>query len=227
MVSRSQSTPVIHQIRLGLTNSYIIQDEKTILIDGGNAYTFPLFKRKLRKLSLDPKDISLIILTHGHPDHIGALEKIKAYTDAQVAVHKTEKEWVEKGFKGVPKPISAWGAVMSAADWILFRITFFKGAKVDIAFDDGEYDLRPHGIRGKVICTPGHSFGSVSVLLDSGDAFVGDLVMAGFPLKLKPGMPLWAVDIPAVRRGWEMLLGRGVKRMYPGHGNPFPADLLR
>ena len=61
--------------------------------------------------------------------------------------------------------------------------------------------LAGYGIPGKIIYTPGHSMGSVSVLLDNGEAFVGDLAMNEFPLRLSPGLPIFAEDMEKRRVG--------------------------
>ena len=87
--------------------------------------------------------------------------------------------------------------------------------------------LAGYGIPGKIIYTPGHSVGSVSVLLDSGDAFVGDLAMNAFPLRLSPGLPIFAEDMEKVKASWRRLLGDGAKTVYPAHGKPFAAELIR
>jgi glyoxylase-like metal-dependent hydrolase (beta-lactamase superfamily II) len=69
--------------------------------------------------------------------------------------------------------------------------------------------------------------GSVSVLLETGDAFVGDLAMSEFPLRFSPGLPILAEDMQKVRESWKLLLDQGVKMIYPSHGEPFPADVIR
>lgn len=100
-------------------------------------------------------------------------------------------------------------------------------ASADITLDDNDFSLDQFGVEGKIISTPGHSPGSVSVLLDSGDAFVGDLAMNAFPLRLTPGLPILAEDMEQVKKSWRLLLERGVKTVYPGHGKPFCADIIR
>lgn len=75
--------------------------------------------------------------------------------------------------------------------------------------------------------TPGHTMGSVSVLLETGDAFVGDLAMNGFPFRLRPGLTILAEDIQKVKESLRLLLDKGAKTVYPGHGKPFPADIIR
>ena len=69
--------------------------------------------------------------------------------------------------------------------------------------------------------------GSVSVLLETGDAFVGDLAMNGLPMRIGPGLPIFAEDLQKVKESWQLLLDRGAKTVYPAHGKPFSADAIR
>ena len=87
--------------------------------------------------------------------------------------------------------------------------------------------LFEYGIQGKIINTPGHSSGSVSVLLETGDVFVGDLAMNKFPLRLSPGLPIFAEDLSKLKESWRLLLDQGAKTVYPAHGEPFSADIIR
>jgi glyoxylase-like metal-dependent hydrolase (beta-lactamase superfamily II) len=70
---------------------------------------------------------------------------------------------------------------------------------VDIILGDEAFSLAEFGIAGKVISTPGHSPGVVSVVLDTGDAFVGDLAMNAFPMCLSPSLPIFADDMQKVK----------------------------
>ena len=98
---------------------------------------------------------------------------------------------------------------------------------VDVVINNEGFSLAEYGISGKVIYTPGHSLGSVSVLLDTGDAFVGDMAMNMFPLTLKPGLPIFAEDFDKLKESWRVLLDQGVKRVYPSHGKPFSVDVIK
>jgi len=99
--------------------------------------------------------------------------------------------------------------------------------EVDVVLGDEEVSLAKYGITGKVVHTPGHSSGSVSVLLETGDAFVGDMAMNKFPLRLSPGLPIFAEDWEQLMESWELLLASGAKTIYPSHGEPFSADIIR
>jgi glyoxylase-like metal-dependent hydrolase (beta-lactamase superfamily II) len=98
---------------------------------------------------------------------------------------------------------------------------------VDVALSDEDLDLASYGVPGRVMHTPGHTNGSVSVLLESGEAFVGDLAMNGFPMRRGPGMPVFAADAAQVHASWRKILDAGATTIYPAHGEPFPAQVLR
>jgi len=51
--------------------------------------------------------------------------------------------------------------------------------------------------------------------------------MNGFPLRIGPGLPIFAEDLQKVKESWKMLLDMGLKNIYPAHGNPFSAEIIR
>jgi len=82
------------------------------------------------------------------------------------------------------------------------------------------------GIPGKIVHTPGHSSGSVSILLETGDAFVGDLAMNALPMRLSPGLPILGDDISRIKESWGVLKREGAKKIYPEHGKPFTIEVI-
>jgi hydroxyacylglutathione hydrolase len=110
---------------------------------------------------------------------------------------------------------------------VFMPLVHIPATDVDIVLGDGEFSLSEYGIPGKIVHTPGHSMGSVSVLLETGEAFVGDLAMSMFPLRLSPGLPILAEDMQKVRESWKLLIDMGVKTIYPAHGKPFSVDIIR
>jgi len=217
----------IYPIPLGVDQCYIIQDKGVIMIDGGAPKKRKAFIKSTKKTSITPEEIKLLILTHGHWDHIGSAKDIKEITGAKIAMHRREKDWLEKSLKPLPPAVTLWGNIFAKVMAPFMSFVHFPATNVDIIFGDDEVDLAEFGIAGKVIPTPGHSPGSVSVLLETGDAFVGDLAMNGFPLRLSPGLPIFAEDMQKVKDGWKLLLDNGAKKVYPAHGNPFPAEIIR
>jgi glyoxylase-like metal-dependent hydrolase (beta-lactamase superfamily II) len=66
----------------------------------------------------------------------------------------------------------------------------------------------------------------MSLLLDTGDAFVGDLAMNVFPVRIGPGMPIFAEITNIIKESWRLLISSGAKKIYPAHGKPFNTDAL-
>jgi len=218
----------IHPVQLGFDRGYILQAaDGAIMIDAGMPKQTGRFLKALKRLSLRPGDIRLIVLTHGHWDHIGSAGEIKKLTGAPVALHGLEKDALEKSAISLPPGVTPWGCLFVAIMAAYMPFVHIDATHVDIVLDNGEFSLAAYGIPGRIIYTPGHSWGSVSVLLDTGDAFVGDLAMNKFPLCFSPGLPILAEDIQQVKESWKVLLDKGAKTVYPAHGKPFSADVIR
>ncbi|MEN8194509.1 MAG: MBL fold metallo-hydrolase [Bacteroidota bacterium] len=217
----------IFPINVGFDCCYVIKDEGVIMIDGGAPRKAPEFIKGLKNISIDPNEIQLIIITHGHWDHIGAVKEIQELTGAKILMHKNEKDWLENGNPPLPPGITLWGKAFASFMGALSFLIHIEIAKVDIVMGDNDFSLKEYGISGKVMYTPGHSQGSLSVLLESGETFVGDLAMNKFPLCLSPGLPIFADDLSLVKKSWNNLLDKGSKTIYPSHGEPFSAEIMR
>ena len=216
----------IHRLSLGICNCYLIRQKGTMLVDAGPPSGTDKLRSSLAALSVDPSEVSLLVLTHGHWDHIGATATWKTLTDCKVAINRREKEWVQFAMKPLPPGIGAWGAVLGGMMRLAVPMVRFAGSDVDIILGDDPLTLEPFGINGRVLHTPGHTSGSMSVLLDTGDAFVGDLAMNGLPLRIGPGMPSLGEDAVTIRESWQLILSHGARTIYPSHGKPFPASVL-
>lgn len=172
----------IHTIPLGIANTFIIKDRGTVLIDCGPPGKSKSFIRLLLAKGIKPEDIQLIIVTHGHWDHIGSAADIKEITGAKIAMHRSERDRLEKLSQPPLTGVGVWGKFLSMtmaaamAPFIKLRC-----AEVDVVLDDASLSLGKYGIAGRIVYTPGHTLGSVSVLLDSGEAIVGDMAMNSFP----------------------------------------------
>ena len=215
-----------HRIPVGICNCYLLRGERTILVDGGAWGGFPSFEKSLRDLKVDPKEIDLILLTHGHWDHITCLSEIQKMTGAKIAVHEKDKYMVETGEPPFPAGVTAYGKMMSwAAEFFLYA--HLPPLKVDTVIPDSGMSLKEYGIPGEVVYTPGHTMGHVSIVLDSGDAIVGDMAMNDWYLRLTPGLPILADDIRMVVESWKKILSMGIKRIYPAHGRDFRVEVMR
>ena len=215
-----------HRIPVGIDNCFLLRGERTVFIDGGAPGGVGAFVSHLKQLNVDPKEISLIILTHGHWDHIASLTPIREMTGAMVAIHHRDQPFVENGTPPFPAGVNAYGRIMSALAKALIHPKLPR-VKVDLVIDDDGLSLTEYGIPGKVVYTPGHSMGHISILLNSGDAFVGDMAMNDWYLRLTPGLPILADDINMVVESWKKILPMGISRIYPAHGMDFPVDVMK
>ena len=216
----------IQIIKVGITNCYIIKHESMILVDAGMPEEFNKFYKGLKELGINPQEIKAIVITHCHWDHIGCAKKIKELTGAKVVVQKNEKTILIKGEPVMPPGVTLWGKIFGVFVKSLSRKFSIEPTDVDIVIGKEDYSLEKFGIKGKIVFTPGHSPGSMSVVLDSGDAFVGDMAMNGLPLTIGPNLPIFAEDMSALRISWKKLISKGVKKIYPAHGKPFPVEKL-
>jgi len=216
----------IYPIHMGFDTIYAVKGEGIILIDGGDPHKLAKFKDGLAKALIQPEEIKLIILTHGHWEHIGSTRDIKQLTGARVLMHEKDMHYLAEVKQTSPTGFTPWGKIASAILSLINPFIHIPTFEVDIVAGGEELSLSEYGIPGRLIYTPGHTWGSVSVLLDSGEVFVGDLAMNWFPLRLNPGLPIFGDDIQLVKSSWKKLLEMGAKTVYPAHGEPFPAQVM-
>ena len=220
-------TTAIHTIHMGLDNIYVLKGKGTVIIDGGDPKKEKVFLKGLEDVSVRPEEVQLIILTHGHWDHIGSAKEIKDITGAKIAMHRREANWLEQSLKPLPSGVTPWGKVFIGIHKLFMPLISIPPVKVDVVLDDNVLSLTDYGIPGRILHTPGHSAGSVSVLLDTGEAFVGDLAMNRFPLRLSPGLPIFADDLDVVSSCLHSLFAHGARTIYPAHGKPFRAEAIQ
>ncbi len=97
----------------------------------------------------------------------------------------------------------------------------------DVIVMDNHCDfLRKIGIQGNIICTLGHYKDSISVVLEDGNAFVGDAVMNFLHICGIRHRPIYIESLEEVYSSWDLLREQGTKMIYPSHGKPFSVGKL-
>ncbi|MFC2009093.1 MBL fold metallo-hydrolase [Chloroflexota bacterium] len=195
-------------------NAYLITGQKHILVDPGPPGTAGELLEQLSRQRISLGDIGLIVLTHGHPDHFGNALQLKDWTRAPLAVHELDSEYVHWGGAPALKPVTRLGSLMK-------RFSKLKADPVepDIILQDGDRLGRYAG-RGRVILTPGHTAGSLSILLPDGTCIAGDLLMGGLR-RSRPSYPWFAENLTEVRESLQRVVDAGARTLLVGHGGPF------
>lgn len=214
------------------SNGYIIVGEKTIAVDTGNLAGKEAFLEVCEKHGIDPKSIGLIIITHGHEDHFQNANQMREVTGAPILCHEKAAPALREGEKPHVLPRNEVGMIAFNHGQEMERMAKehpelappmapIEPVQPDITWS-GEYDLKPWGIQGRVIETPGHSEGCTSVVLDSGAAFVGDLVVT------EPDSQRSTIAMFTYREDNDQEVQDSVKKLLPlaetwyaGHGGPF------
>ena len=186
------------RLTYGNTNTFLLGGaEGYLLVDTDRAGTLPAFWRAIKAAGVVVRDIRFVLATHYHPDHIGLIPALMRQgvtlllADAQTAdVHASDPIFARE-------PRLRWEPI-DEREAVLLPCA---GSR---AF------LGKMGIAGEIVSTPSHSRDSISVLLDGGDAFVGDL-------ERRAVLPAYGEDA-AVRQDWERILAAHPKRIFYAHG---------
>lgn len=214
----------VDAICAGVTTTYRVRDRGAVLIDPGGVREAGIVTRRLERLLAGGEGVTLMIATHGHFDHVGAATVLRERRQAPLAVHRGDTEWVRRGTWIWPPALTAWGRMLRAAlAPVLCRAQRFSPTPVDLELDHAGLDLRSFGVPARVEATPGHSPGSMSVLLDRGEAVAGDLAMNGLPMTVRPSFGIFAHHPEQIPASWRLLRELDARVIHPAHSRPFPA----
>ncbi|WP_322486983.1 MBL fold metallo-hydrolase [Chloroflexus sp.] len=175
------------------TNYWVVSaGASRLLVDIGYPGTLGMMKAHLRKMGVPLREIRYALATHYHIDHAGLAEELKR--------------------EGVPLLVLD---VQAPAIPLMKRYTkpsdhyveITEHGNVIISFAQSRQLLRQIGIGGEILATPGHTEHCVSLLLDNGSAFTGDLPPEAM-----------AFDNPVALASWQLLRSKGARRVYPAHG---------
>lgn len=216
----------IHHYRLSISNVYAIEtDEGTVIVDSGDPGQENDVLRAMAETEVEPESVRLIVVTHAHADHAGSAAALGRALGAPVALQRDDAPIAAAGHNPPLVPTSLTAELLGA-----FLRQDYEPFEPQVAFEDC-LDLAPYGVAGVVRHTPGHTPGSSVVLLESGDAFVGDLFAGGYlGGAISPHIPTehFFQEFPGqIRAILRWLLENGALRFYIGHGGPVTAASVR
>ena len=209
---------MIIQLRLGISNAFVIKGSRSVLVDVGSHGTTRSLLQALRREGIDINDISLVLHTHGHSDHCAATWDSKQTIAAPVAIHAADAAMLKSGTNYPLIPTRLTGTILKC-----FVDRRFQGVTPDILIEQ-ETDLESYGVDARVILTPGHTPGSISVLTGEGEIIVGDIMMGGHLggalLSHRPRYHYFADDLDQVRASIKKVMDHSPRKIYVGHGGP-------
>lgn len=184
------------------TNYYVLEIKNgRLLFDCGWPGSMPQFRAELKRKGLTPAEIKCVIVSHFHTDHAGLVQDLKnlganfVLLESQINFIKPLNDFHKR------KKIN-FTEISEAGNYIL-------------NFEDSRRFLASIGLNGEIISTPGHTDDSITLILDDGLAFIGDLHL--------PQM-IPEDEFDSTQESWNRIREHKAHRIYPAHGNHFSLE---
>ena len=218
-------SPAVVPIRLGMVSAFLVNGPgSAILVDTGFRGSEGRILKAVMAAGLEPGWVSLILLTHGHSDHFGSAAALRAKTGAPVVIHASDAQAMRQGANPPLRPLTRLGRLLLPLAQVGEPRT--EPTEPDILLD-GDLNLASYGVDGRVIHTPGHTPGSMSVVLAGGDVVVGDLLMGGLIRRRRPDYPFVGDDRATLESSVHRILDLKPRRILVSHGGPLEPAAVR
>lgn len=184
------------RLKYGNTNTFYIPGHSGgLLVDTDYAGTLHTFYRAIKQNGIGIRDIVYVLATHYHPDHMGLIGDL-----------------MNQGVKLLLPDVQRSAVHFSDAIFVRDKLPFTQvneAQAVVFPCKESRSILSRLGIAGEIISTPSHSEDSISLLLDDGDCFVGDLEPYEYLAAYEENLPL--------RNDWAHVLAFHPKRIFYAH----------
>jgi glyoxylase-like metal-dependent hydrolase (beta-lactamase superfamily II) len=213
------------QVLGGRCNVFLVSGRHCwLLVDTSWKWAWRTLSARLDRLLPDRSALDALVLTHAHFDHAENAARIQDKYPVQIIVQREEAAWLASGENPLPRGTNA--ATRWLTDTFAARIephVRYRPVSPDCIVDR-ELDLRPLGFNALLLHTPGHSPGSMSLIVDDEIALVGDTLYGAFP---GTAFPPFADDPQVLFASWERLLATGCEIFLPAHGTARGRSLVQ
>ncbi|MFL5734289.1 MAG: MBL fold metallo-hydrolase [Chloroflexia bacterium] len=180
------------------TNYYVLADTAPrLLVDAGWPGRLGEMRHACERMGVRLESIPYQLVTHFHPDHAGLAQDLKQL-GVRLIVLDTQLAGIPLLSRYV-KPQDHYTEIDPLGN-------------TELSVPESRAFLQTIGIQGEILSTPGHSDDSVTLVLDEGIAFTGDLTP-----------PAFVPDDPSdlAYQSWQLIRSKGAHTVYPGHGPPW------
>ena len=193
------------------SRAYLIVGDTLTLVDSGLPWHPRGVLKYIRSIGRRPEELDRILITHGHPDHVGGAAKLVRATRAKIIGHRADSH--PSARNDLDLDYTGIGGRRSP-------LAFLSAAKLDVPVADG--DILPDHGGIQVIHTPGHTRGSVCFLLESTRTlFSGDTLFSD-GRRLSRSAPFPGYDRAGYVRSLKRLSEIEFDAVCGGHGAPLP-----
>ncbi|MFI8962380.1 MBL fold metallo-hydrolase [Streptomyces sp. NPDC053493] len=207
-------------------NAYLLLGRRPVVVDAGTPGSGRRIYEQIAAQGVDPGDVSLIVLTHGHIDHFGSAAELRRLTGAPVAGHVADLGPYRTGRAREPYlPTGPLGRLMARNRKLHARV---EAVEPDVLVT-GETGLEDFGVAARIMPTPGHTAGSVSVLTGEGDLVAGDLIANSLfgLVRGRPANPPFHDDPRENLASLREMLALDPVALHVGHGTALEPDRVR
>ncbi|MBQ3009843.1 MAG: MBL fold metallo-hydrolase [Oscillospiraceae bacterium] len=194
---------MVTRLRYGNTNTFLIHGTNgNLLVDTDMAGTLPAFYKAIKQSGIRVGDITYVLTTHYHPDHMGLVSELM-------------KQGVQLLLMDVQIPYVHYSDAIFAREQRLAYEPIRETDATVISCEESRGFLKKLGIDGEICSIPSHSADCVALFLDEGSCFVGDLE----PIEYLDGYE----ENPQLSADWELVLENEPKTVFYAHS---PATLF-
>nr|NJM04129.1 MBL fold metallo-hydrolase [Desulfobacula sp.] len=214
---RTKTGTRIYRILNRRCNSYLVsKDNRFLLVDSGTKRDWNRLNKGLEGFGATHASLVALVLTHCHFDHAENAAKLKQTHGTPIWVHRSEGACLRKGENPVIQgsiPVTKLMIKILNRTRGLGRLNY-----APVEYDglvDERLDLNSFGFPGYILHTPGHTPGSLSVIIENDIALVGDTLFGIFRGSV---FPPFADDPKLMVQSWKKLLDTGCTTFLPAHG---------
>ena len=187
--------PSIINVGYRSTNFWVVSaGTSRLIVDLGWPNTWDAMKSGLARMDVPFRELRFGLATHYHLDHAGLAQEFKR-AGVPLLVVDLQQQWIPR-ITDYVKPVDRFTEITMHDNHV-------------ITIDESRDVLASIGLAGQIVHTPGHSPDSVSLLLDGGAVFTGDLTHPMFVTE---------EEAAVTNASWHRLRDLGATSVFPGHG---------